>query len=126
MARKLTPGNLNGPQKAAIALLAMGEEASAVILKKLTNDEIKDLSLQMSTIEAVKKETSDELLQEFTSLFKAEGGIVDGDQFIRHLLPSVMRSDQATEMISKIDEEKTQNSLQTSQRHRSQIACRLH
>ncbi len=37
-----------GPQKAAMALLAMGEEASAVILKKLSTDEIRELSLLMS------------------------------------------------------------------------------
>jgi flagellar motor switch protein FliG len=96
-----------GPQKAAMALLAMGEEASAVILKKLSTDEIRELSLLMSTIEGMKKETSDELLGEFTSLFKMEGFVnVDGNQFIRNLLPTVMRGEQAKEMISKIDQEK--------------------
>ena len=98
---------MNGPQKAAIALLAMGEEASALILKKLSTDEIKEISMYMSYIEGVKKETSDELLQEFASLFKGEGGInVAGDQFIRNLLPSVMRSEQAEEVLSKIEEER--------------------
>ncbi|MGA2939988.1 MAG: flagellar motor switch protein FliG [Syntrophobacteraceae bacterium] len=107
MARPNSPNKMNGPQKAAMALLAMGEEASAVILKKLSTDEIKELSLYMSCIQGVKKETSDELLQEFSSLFRVEGGInVAGDQFIRNLLPSVMRSEQANEVISKIDEEK--------------------
>ena len=98
---------MNGPQKAAIALLAMGEEASALILKKLSTDEIKEISLHMSYIEGVRKETSDELLQEFTSLFKGEGGInVAGDQFIRNLLPTVMKSEQAKEVISKIEEDR--------------------
>ena len=56
----------------------------------------------MSGIGGVKKETSDELLQEFSSLFKTEGGVpVDGDQFIRNLLPSVMKVEQAKEMISQ-------------------------
>jgi flagellar motor switch protein FliG len=98
---------MNGPQKAAMALLAMGEEASAVILKKLSTDEIKELSVYMSHMQGVKKEASDELLQEFASLFKEEGTVhMAGDQFIRNLLPSVMRSEQAKELISKIDEEK--------------------
>ncbi|MGC8490335.1 MAG: flagellar motor switch protein FliG [Syntrophobacteraceae bacterium] len=98
---------LNGPKKAALALLAMGEEASASILKRLSTDEIKELSLLMSNMERVKKETSDELLTEFTSLFKIESGVsVDGDQFIRSLLPSVLRDDEADKVISKIDEEK--------------------
>ena len=97
---------LSGPKKAAMALLAMGEAASAEILKKLSTEEIKELSVHMSNIEGVKKETSDELLAEFTSLFKVEGGVnVDGDQFIRNLLPSVMGQG-ANEVISRIDEEK--------------------
>lgn len=107
MARPNNANKMNGPQKAALALLSMGEEASALILRKLSTDEIKELSLYMSYIEGIKKETSDELLQEFTSLFRVEGGInVGGDQFIRNLLPTVMRSEQAKEVISKIDEEK--------------------
>ncbi|MGA2733005.1 MAG: flagellar motor switch protein FliG [Syntrophobacteraceae bacterium] len=107
MARPNNQNKMNGPQKAAMALLAMGEEASALILRKLSTDEIKELSVYMSYIEGVRKETSDELLQEFTMLFKGEGGInVGGDQFIRNLLPSVMRSEQAEEVLSKIEEEK--------------------
>jgi flagellar motor switch protein FliG len=98
---------ITGPKKAALALLSLGEEASALILKKLTTTEIKELSVEMSHIDGIKKEISDELLHEFTSLFKAEGGInVAGDQFIRNLLPSVMKGEQAQEVISKIDEEK--------------------
>ena len=107
MARPNSSNKMNGPQKAAMALLAMGEEASALILRKLSTEEIKELSVYMSYIQGVKKEISDELLQEFTSLFKVEGGLnMAGDQFIRNLLPSVMRSEQANEVISKIDEEK--------------------
>ncbi|MGA2026300.1 MAG: flagellar motor switch protein FliG [Syntrophobacteraceae bacterium] len=107
MPRPNSQNKINGPQKAAMALLAMGEEASALILRKLSTDEIKELSTYMSYIEGIKKETSDELLQEFTTLFKGEGGInVGGDQFIRNLLPSVMRTEQAEEVLSKIEEEK--------------------
>jgi len=107
MARPNSQNRMNGPQKAATALLAMGEEASALILKKLSTDEIKALSTHMSYIEGVRKETSDELLQEFTMLFKGEGGInVAGDQFIRNLLPSVMKSEQVEEVLSKIEEDR--------------------
>jgi flagellar motor switch protein FliG len=90
-----------------MALLSMGEEASALILKKLSTNEIKEISLHMSSLDGVRRETSDELLEEFTSLFRAEGGInVAGDQFIRNLLPNVMQGDQAKEVLSRMDEEK--------------------
>lgn len=108
MAKANTPQKMTGPMKAAMALLALGEEASALILKNLSTEEIKELSLQMAAIQGVKKETSDELLQEFTSMFQVEGGIhVAGDEFIRNLLPSVMKGEQAREVISQIDEERS-------------------
>lgn len=122
MAGSDNSNRLSGPKKAAMALLSMGEEASAMILKKLSTDEIKELSVHMSNIEGVKKETSNELLQEFTSLFKVEGGLsVDGNQFIRSLLPSVMQRDQANEVISKIDEEK----LRTPFKHLKDVDPKL-
>lgn len=100
-------GKLNGPQKAAITLLALGEETSAMILKRLTTNEIKQLGLQMSFIQGVKKETSDELLQEFANQFATEGDLqVEGDQFIRGLLPSILDGESASEVLSKIDQER--------------------
>ncbi len=98
---------MSGPMKAAIALLAMGEESSKLILKKLSTDEIKELSMHMSNVQGVRKDTADELLHEFTTQFRTEGGInVAGDDFVKHLLPSVMQSDQAKAVIDKIEEEK--------------------
>ena len=104
---KTNGAKLTGPKKAAMALLSLGEEVSSLILKKLTTEEIKELSVHMSYIDGIKKETSDELLKEFTSLFRTEGGVnVDGDQFIRNLLPSLMKVDQAKDIIAKMDEKK--------------------
>ena len=65
---KTNGAKLTGPKKAAMALLSLGEEVSSLILKKLTTEEIKELSVHMSYIDGMKKETSDELLKEFTSL----------------------------------------------------------
>ncbi|MCE5334088.1 MAG: flagellar motor switch protein FliG [Desulfobacteraceae bacterium] len=104
---KQTSDKLSGPKKAAMALLSLGVDAAALILKKLTTDEIKELSLQLSNIQSMKKEVSDELLQEFTTLFRSDSGThMAGDQFIRTLLPSVMKVEQAIEVISQIEEEK--------------------
>ncbi|MFP5212803.1 MAG: flagellar motor switch protein FliG [Acidobacteriota bacterium] len=98
---------MTGAQKAAMALLALGEETSALILKNLSTDEIKQLGLQMSFIQGVKKEVSDELLQELYDRFDQEDDLhVIGDQFFRNLLPSVMNGDQATDVIARIDHEK--------------------
>ncbi len=50
---------LNGPKKAALALLSLGEEASTLILKKLQTDEIRELIKHMSNVQGIRKETSD-------------------------------------------------------------------
>lgn len=98
---------LTGPQKAAIILLALGEEASAQILKNLTTEEIKELGVQMSFIQGVKKEVSEELLEEFTSQFDSEDNLhIPGDHFIRSVLPSVLGDNKASEIMNKIEMEK--------------------
>lgn len=98
---------LTGPQKAAIILLALGEEASAQILKNLTTEEIKELGVQMSFIQGIKKEVSEELLEEFTSQFDSEDNLhIPGDHFIRSVLPSVLGDNKASEIMNKIEMEK--------------------
>jgi flagellar motor switch protein FliG len=98
---------LNGPKKAALALLSLGEEASTLILKKLSTEEIRELIKHMSNVQGIRKETSDELLEEFTSYFTKEGGVnVVGEQFIRNLLPNVLKDDQAQQLISQLEEER--------------------
>ena len=107
MAKRSDPERITGPKKAAIALLSLGEDASASILRNLTTEEIKELSLQMSYIQSVKKDLSDELLQEFTAMFRSEGGVnVAGEEFVRNVLPSVMELEQAREVLAEIDERK--------------------
>ena len=98
---------VTGAQKAAIALLALGEETSAMILKSLSTDEIKEVGVQMTLIQGVKKEVSDELLQEFASRFQSDEDIhVIGDQFFRKMLPNVLNNDAASDVMTKIELEK--------------------
>ncbi|MCE5244387.1 MAG: flagellar motor switch protein FliG [Syntrophobacteraceae bacterium] len=100
-------GKLTGAQKAAVAMLSLGEETSALILKNLTTEEIKEVGVQMSLIQGVKKEVSDELLQEFATRFQSDEDIhVIGDHFFRNLLPNVLNGDQASDVMSKIELEK--------------------
>jgi flagellar motor switch protein FliG len=97
---------MTGAQKAATILLTLGEEASALILKSLTTDEIKSLGIQMSMMQGVKKDISDELLLEFTGRFFEEGDILtSGDLFIRNLLPGVLDKETANDVISLIEQE---------------------
>ena len=95
---------LTGQQKAAITLLSLGEETSALILKNLTTDEIKKIGVQMSFLQGIKKDISDETLQEFAGKFDTEDDIhILGDQFFKALLPNVLSGSQADDVMSKVE-----------------------
>jgi len=98
---------LTGPQKTAIVLMALGEEASAQILKNLTTEEIKNVGFQMTTIRELKKEISEEVLQEFAAKFREEDSIyITGDHFLRNLLPNIVDQSQADDLLSAIEQER--------------------
>ncbi len=97
---------LTGLQKAAIVLLALGEEASAHILKDLTPAEIKKIGSQIARLEKVEKEVTDELLAEFMQRMHEEQGVrIPGDLFLKKLLPAVLSPDEAESVMSVIEEE---------------------
>lgn len=96
-----------GAQKAAMLLLSLGEEASSMILRNLSKEEIKRVSMHMAEIHRVEKDVSEELLQEFVSGFKEDGRVaVPGGHFLRNLLPAVLGNDEANDMMAGIESEK--------------------
>lgn len=98
---------LTGPQKAAIILMALGEETSSMILKNLSTEEIKQIGLQMTFMTGVKKEDSDELLRDFATRFDSDDDIhVMGDHFFRTLLPGILGGEKASDVIARIEQEK--------------------
>jgi flagellar motor switch protein FliG len=100
-------GKLNGPQKAAIVLMSLGQEVSALVFKNLTAEEIKSLGVQMTMIHEVKKEIGDEVLHEFTSRFQEkEDAFLTGDDFLRDLLPNVVDELTAGDLLSEIEQAK--------------------
>jgi len=104
---------LGGPQKAAMVLLALGEEVSARMLKNLSVDEIRKLGIHMSSIRNVEKQLSNQALEEFIRKFNQEDAILtSGDQFLDSLLPNVLGHDQAKEMLQNIDQSREEEYFQ--------------
>lgn len=97
------PTEMNGAQKAAMLLMSLGEEASALLIKYFTKEEIKKLGVQLNTISTVRKDVSDELLEQFTSSFSDDEGIyTPGSHFLKNLLPNVL-GEEADSMMSRIE-----------------------
>ena len=66
--------NLTGLQKAAIFILAVGEEHSTVLLEKMDDEEIRDLSKAMSSLGSVSASVVERLFIEFSESLGGAGG----------------------------------------------------
>ncbi|KXI22963.1 FliG C-terminal domain-containing protein [Photobacterium sanguinicancri] len=70
-----TNNNNQGIEQAAILLLSMGEEAAANVLQQLDREQVRQLSIAMASIPAVKKDQAEGVFQRFFQDFKRESGI---------------------------------------------------
>ncbi len=80
-----------GIEQAAILLLSMGEEAAANVLKQLDRDQVRELSLAMARIPAMKNEQVQTVYRRFFLDFKSESGI-SGASRATWSAPSTVRS----------------------------------
>lgn len=62
-------------EQAAILLLSMGEEAAANVLKQLEREQVRQLSIAMAGIPAVKKDQVEAVFSRFFNDFRTESGI---------------------------------------------------
>src|SRR6478672_1322214 len=82
---------MSGPKRAAILMLALGEQYGGKIWPLLDDDEVRELSMVMSTLGTVEAEVVEDLLLEFVSRMSASGallGTFDGaDRLLQPYLP---------------------------------------
>ncbi len=79
--------NLSGPQKAAVVILAMGEKFATKVFQSLDEDEIRELSRQMTLIRNVPADVVDATISEFNEQIGADLDlVVRGDQFVQKAL----------------------------------------
>src|SRR6266568_744950 len=80
-ARKLT-----GPERAAVLMLALGEQHGGNIWSKLDDDELREISIVMSTLGTIEAESVEDLLLEFVSRMSASGALMGNYDATEHLL----------------------------------------
>lgn len=92
-----------GPQKAAVLLLAFGEEIATEIFKHMTEFEIKRIGSAMSRLGRVDGETIDTVMEEFYVILQANKKYFLGSSdFTRKLIQSAFKNDQATALIDEL------------------------
>jgi flagellar motor switch protein FliG len=70
--------HLSGKQKAAVLCLVLGEDLTAEIFKRLDDDEVRDISREISLIGAVPADITDRVVEEFYNLSLAKEYITSG------------------------------------------------
>ncbi|MCL2662703.1 MAG: flagellar motor switch protein FliG [Oscillospiraceae bacterium] len=95
--------DMSPKEKAAILLISLGKEYSAELYKYLTDEEISDMTLSITTTRRVEPEVREQIINEFyemclTQKFITEGGI----DYARDILEKAIGADKAEEMIRKL------------------------
>ena len=95
--------DLSQKEKAAILLISLGKEYSAELYKYLTEEEISDMTLSITTTRRVEPDVREQIITEFyemclTQKFITEGGI----DYARDVLEQAIGTEKAAEMIRKL------------------------
>ena len=99
----MTDNLFTSKEKAAILLITLGKEYSATIYQHLSEEEISDMTLSITTTRRVEPEIRDQIVDEFYEMCLAQKFITEGGiDFAREILEKAMGPDRAEEMIRKL------------------------
>lgn len=95
--------DMDGVQKAAVLLIALGPEKSSEIFKHLREDEIEQLTLEIANTRGVSSQVKEEILNEFYQICLAQQYIAEGGiNYAKELLEKALGTEKAMEVIGKL------------------------
>jgi flagellar motor switch protein FliG len=95
------PSKLTGPEKAAVVLLALGEDHTR-LWEALDDEEIKEISQAMSTLGTVSAPVVEDLLYEFVSGMSGTGAIMGSFEQTQRLLQSFLPKDRVDTLMEEL------------------------
>ncbi len=102
-ARTVSVSEMDGVQKAAILLIALGPEKAATVFKHLKEDEIEQLTLEIANIRNVTPAEKEAVLNEFYEVCLAQQYIEEGGiGYAKDLLQKALGEDKAKEVLGKL------------------------
>jgi flagellar motor switch protein FliG len=93
---------LPGPKRAAILMLALGEQYGGKIWGLLDDEEVRELSMTMSMLGTIEPETVEDLLLEFVSRMSASGALMGNYDATERLLQKYLPADRVTGIMEEI------------------------
>jgi len=95
------PNKLTGPEKAAVILLALGEDHTA-LWERLDDEEVKEISQAMATLGSVAAEAVEALMIEFVSGLAGSGAVVGSFEQTQKLLAAFLPKDRVDGLMEEI------------------------
>ena len=94
---------IGGLQKAAILLITLGPEKSALIFKHLKEEEIEELTLEIANTRSVTPQIKERVINEFYEVCLAQQYIAEGGiGYAKELLEKALGEDKAMDVISRL------------------------
>ena len=94
---------INGIQKAAILMIALGPEKSAMIFKHLKEDEVEELTLEIANTRSITPQVKESVINEFYQVCLAQQYIAEGGiNYAKELLEKSFGSEKAMDVIGKL------------------------
>src|ERR1700728_60796 len=93
---------LSGPERVAVLMLALGEQHGAKIWSMLDDDELRQISIVMSTVGTVEAQLVENLLLEFVSRMSASGAIMGNYDATERLLQQYLPPERVGNIMDEI------------------------
>src|SRR5579863_2498638 len=94
--------SLSGPEKAAILMLALGDEHTARLFSLMDDEEIKEISQTMANLGTVSASIVERLFVEFAEHISATGSLVGTYESTERLLAKVLGSERVNSIMEEI------------------------
>ena len=111
--------NLSGVRKAAILLVAVGEEAAKEILRALPEADVQRITEELADLRGITPELSGEVLEEFWELLETQGFVIHGGlDYASRLLMETFGKERADDLLALVrrSQEAAQGNLAKLQR----------
>jgi flagellar motor switch protein FliG len=93
---------LSGIQKAAILLISVGDQASAELLKRLSDDEVQAVTAAIASLPAISREQAESVLEEFRSATSHSGQGHGGVDFAKRILTSAFGAEGSKKHVERL------------------------
>lgn len=93
---------LTGPERAAVLMLALGEQYGGKIFSLLDDDELREISIVMSSLGTVDAEQVEQLMLEFVGRLSASGALLGNYDATERLLAQFLPKDRIAGIMDEI------------------------